>query len=65
MMEKEKTYEEVYAELEALVKKIEDPERDLTAIGEDVKKAMELIRWCRAYIQGNQEAIEELMKTDK
>lgn len=64
-MDKEKKYEEVYAELEALVKKIEDPERDLTAIGGDVKKAMELILWCRAYIQGNQEAIEALMKTEK
>ena len=64
-MKEEKKYEEVFAELEALVKKIEDPQRDLATIGDDVKKAMELIRWCRAYIQGSQEAIEELMKTEK
>lgn len=63
-MEKNKKYEEVFAELEALVKKIEDPERDLASIGGDVKKAMGLIRWCRAYIDGNQEEIEKLMKNE-
>ena len=62
-MDKQKKYEEVYAELEALVKKIEDPERDLASIGADVKKAMECIAWCRAYIRGNQETIEKLKDT--
>ena len=59
-----KSYEEVFAELEELVKKIEDPERDLSAIGADVKKATEMIAWCRDYIRGNEEAIEKLMKTE-
>lgn len=62
-MEETKKYEEVFAELEALVKKIEDPERDLSAIGDDVKKAMELIAWCRNYIRGNEEAIDKLMQS--
>ena len=62
-MEKPKKYEEVFAELEALVKKIEDPERDLSAIGADVKKAMDLIAWCRDYIRGNEEKIDELMQS--
>jgi len=60
----EKKYEEVFAELEALVAKIEDPERDLSAIGDDVKKAMELIAWCRDYIRGSEASIEKLMKTE-
>ena len=63
-MEKPKKYEEVFAELEALVKKIEDPERDLSAIGADVKKAMDLIAWCRDYIRGSQEEIETIMKNE-
>lgn len=63
-MEKQKKYEEVYAELEALVGRIEDPERDLSAIGADVKKAMELIQWCREYIRGNEAQIEKLMKEE-
>ena len=60
----EKKSEEVFAELEALVAKIEDPERDLSAIGDDVKKAMELIAWCRDYIRGSEASIEKLMKTE-
>ena len=63
-MKENKKYEEVFAELEAIVKKIEDPERDLSAIGADVKKAMDLIAWCRDYIRGSQEEIEKLMKED-
>lgn len=61
-MKEKKTYEEVFAELEALVAGIEDPERDLSAIGADVRKAMDLIAWCRDYIRGSQEEIEKLMK---
>lgn len=60
-MKENKKYEEVFAELEAIVKKIEDPERDLSAIGADVKKAMDLIAWCRDYIRGSQEEIEKLL----
>lgn len=60
-MKETKKYEEVFAELEAIVKKIEDPERDLSAIGADVKKAMDLIAWCRDYIRGSQEEIEKLL----
>ena len=63
-LDKQKKYEEVYAELEALVKKIEDPERELSAIGADVKKAMDLIAWCRDYIRGNEAEIEKLMKEE-
>ena len=63
-MDTEKKYEEVFAELEALVAKIEDPERDLSVIGADVKKAMELIAWCRDYIRVSEESIEKLMKTE-
>ena len=63
-MEKQKKYEEVFAELEALVRKIEAPERDLSAIGADVKKAMALIAWCRDYIRGNEAEVEKLMKEE-
>lgn len=63
-MEENRKYEEVFAELEALVTGIEDPERDLSAIGADVRKAMDLIAWCRDYIRGSQEEIEKLMKED-
>jgi len=58
----EKRYEEVYAELEALVASIEDPSRDLSTVGDDVKKAMELIKWCREYVRTGQYEVEALME---
>lgn len=63
-MKEEKKYEDVYAELEKLIARIEDPKRDLSTIGTDVKKAMEHIRWCREYIQGSQADIEKLMNNE-
>lgn len=61
-MDKEKKYEEVFAELEKLVEKIEDPERDLTSLRADIEKALEMIKWCRDYVRGNSEEIEKLLK---
>ena len=63
-MEENRKYEEVYAELESLITRIEDPQRDLSTIGTDVRKAMALIAWCRNYIRGSQEEIEKLMKEE-
>ena len=62
IMDKEKKYEEVFAELEKLVEKIEDPERDLTSLRADIEKALEMIKWCRDYVRGNSEEIEKLLK---
>ena len=64
-MENNKKYEDVYAELEKLVARIEDPKRDLATIGSDVKQAMEHIRWCRDYIRGSQAEVEQLMKEEE
>ncbi|MBQ7575740.1 MAG: exodeoxyribonuclease VII small subunit [Bacteroidales bacterium] len=61
-MDKEQKYEEVFAELEKLVEKIEDPERDLTSLRADIEKALEMIKWCRDYVRGNSEEIEKLLK---
>lgn len=61
-MAEEKKYEEVFAELESLVAKIEDPERDLTTLRVDIARAMELIKWCREYVRGNFEEIDKLLE---
>lgn len=64
-MKEEKTYEEVFASLEKLVTAIEDPQRDLSAVASDVRKATELIAWCREYLRGDREKMDELLKEDK
>ena len=64
-MKEQKTYEEVFASLEKLVTAIEDPKRDLSAVAADVRKALELIAWCKEYLRGDREKMEELLKEDK
>lgn len=59
-MEK-KTYEQTLSRLEELVKKIEDPKRDLSGIADDVKEAMKLVKWCREYLRKGEEEIAELL----
>lgn len=58
-------YEEALARLDELVAAIEDPQRDFTGIADDVKKAMELVKWCRNYIRKGEEDIEKLIKDDE
>lgn len=65
MKEQTKTYETVFAELEALVASIEDPKRELSAVAADVRKAMEKIAWCKEYLRGDREKMDELLKEDK
>ena len=64
-MKEQKTYEEVFASLEKLVTEIEDPKRDLSSVAADVRKALELIAWCREYLRGDREKMDELLKEDK
>ena len=64
-MKEQKTYEEVFASLEKLVTAIEDPKRDLSAVASDVRKALELIAWCKEYLRGDREKMDELLKEDK
>ena len=62
MEENEMKYEEVFAELEKLVEKIEDPGRDLASLRADIEKALEMIKWCRDYVRGNAVEIDKLMQ---
>ena len=64
-MKEQKSYEEVFASLEKLVTAIEDPKRDLAAVAADVRKALELIAWCKEYLRGDREKMDELLKEDK
>ncbi len=59
------TYDEAVAELEALLKKIEDPGRQLSDIAADVRRARELIEWCRLSLRGSNEELEKLLSGDE
>ncbi|OFY41714.1 MAG: exodeoxyribonuclease VII small subunit [Bacteroidetes bacterium GWF2_40_14] len=60
MKVKAKTYQEALQELQELVLKIEDPTSNLDTISHDVKKAMELVKYCQIQLRSYEEDIEKL-----
>ena len=58
-------YEEAMAALDELVAGIEDPQRDFTGIADDVKKAMDLVKWCRDYIRKGEQEMERLLDDEQ
>jgi exodeoxyribonuclease VII small subunit len=59
-MKNAKTYQEALNELQGLVTKIEDPNSDLQTISQDVKKALELVKYCQLQLRSFEEEIEKL-----
>ena len=54
-MDKEQKYEKAMAELQSIVTKMENDELDVDQLSEQLKRAQELIKFCK----------EKLTKTDK
>ncbi len=57
---KEKSYKEALSELQLLVEKIEHPDSELETISVDVKKALELVKYCQKQLRSIEEEIENL-----
>lgn len=55
-------YESKIAELESLVKKIEDTSRPLGEISSDVRKAVTLISECRSLLREEQDNVEKSLQ---
>ncbi len=55
------SYEEAVEKLEELVKKIESPDMPLSKMGDELKKAMELIKYCKEELKGYQKEFEEII----
>ena len=60
MAEEQKTYEQAVQELNALVKKIEDPNVSFTDLESGLKRAMELIKFCKEELQGYKEKFDNI-----
>lgn len=65
MESEEMKYEEALARLEKLVSEIEDPSRSLETISADVKKAVELIGFCRKKLRENEEMLSKSITFEK
>lgn len=61
-MEKKITYAKAMAELETILLKIENDELDLEQLTEKLKRANELIRFCKEKLHTTEKEVENILK---
>ena len=61
-MEKKKTYEEAYEELQSIVKEIESGEISVDLLSDKVKRAGELIRFCKDKLFKTEQEVNDVLK---
>jgi exodeoxyribonuclease VII small subunit len=62
MTTKKTTYREAYSELESILEKLENNELDVDQLAEQVKRAAELIKFCRRKLVETETEIEKVME---
>ena len=62
MEDKNKSYEELVAELEKLVVGIEDPNKSLSEVSKDVEMAVALLALCRAKLRESEEQVKNTLE---
>ena len=62
IMEKKKTYEDAYEELQIIVKEIESGTISVDVLGDKVKRAGELIRFCKEKLFKTEQEVNEVLK---
>ena len=60
-MSKDIKYEAAYAELQAIVHKMENDELDIDQMSEQLKRAQELIRLCKDKLTKTDEEIKKIL----
>ena len=60
-MSKDIKYEAAYAELQAIVRKMENDELDIDQMAEQLKRAQELIRLCEDKLTKTDEEIKKIL----
>ena len=56
------TYSKALEALEEILRKVENPETPLTEVEKEVKRAMELIAFCRGELPGYEERFDKIME---
>lgn len=64
MAKKEIKYEEAVAQLEEIVEKMENDELDIDQLSEQLKRAKELVKLCKAKLTKTDEEIKKLLSED-
>ncbi len=63
-MEKELKYEAAFAELQAIVRKMENDELDIDQMAEQLKRAQKLIKLCKDKLTKTDEEIKKILAQD-
>ena len=61
----EMKYEEAVRQLEEIVRKMEDNELDIDEMGEQLKEAQRLIKFCKDRLTKTDEEIKKILGEDK
>ena len=64
-MEKELKYEQAYAELQAIVRKMENDELDIDQMSEQLKHAQLLIKLCKDKLTKTDEEIRKILAEEQ
>jgi exodeoxyribonuclease VII small subunit len=62
---KELNYQDAVNELEAIVSAIEEDDLDIDKLSEEVKRALELIQYCREKLRNTEEDIQKAFDGDE
>ena len=60
-MNKQPKYEEAFAELQAITHKMENDELDIDQLSEQLKRAQELIKFCKDKLTKTDEEIKKIL----
>ena len=60
-MKQEQKYEAAFAELQTIVRKMENDELDIDEMSEQLKRAQELIKFCKAKLTKTDEEIKKIL----
>ena len=62
MKNEELSYNRAIEELEILIKRIENPETKIEDLSKEVKRATELVKFCKEQIRGYKEECDKLLE---
>ena len=60
-MKQEQKYEEAFAELQSIVSKMENDELDIDQMSEQLKRAQQLLRFCKDKLTKTEEEIKKIL----
>ena len=63
-MKQEMKYEQAFAELQAIVRRMENDELDIDQMSEQLKRAQQLIKLCKDKLTKTDEEIKKILATE-